>query len=74
MDDILGRIDDVLDAAGEPGFGADYWQQVDSQPPSCKNCGRPIRSADTSTGWTHDGDWQGVRCGGMLTGAVPVPR
>lgn len=39
----------------------------------CANCGRPIRPKGTSkTGWTHDGDWQGVRCPREITGAIPA--
>jgi len=42
----------------------------------CMNCGRPIRRGATSTGYTHGrtgGDWQGVRCPGKITGALPWP-
>lgn len=40
---------------------------------SCANCGRPIGPSDRyPTGWTHVGDWQGVRCSGRVVGALPV--
>lgn len=39
---------------------------------TCRNCDGVVQGgANTSTGWTHIGDWQGVRCQGALTGAVP---
>jgi hypothetical protein len=41
----------------------------------CRNCGRPIgrdHKVDAPTGWTHVGDWQGRRCVGEITGAVPM--
>lgn len=38
---------------------------------ACRNCGRAIRAGNTSTGWTHVGGWQGVRCPGDLCGAAP---
>jgi hypothetical protein len=42
----------------------------------CCNCGRGIFRLDaSSTGWTHGPDgWQGIRCPGALTGALPVGR
>jgi hypothetical protein len=42
----------------------------------CRFCNHPIIPADTSTGWIHGGParaWQGVRCPGRVTGAVPRP-
>jgi hypothetical protein len=42
----------------------------------CMNCGQPIRRAMTKTGYTHGRaglDWQGSRCPGKLTGALPWP-
>jgi hypothetical protein len=45
----------------------------------CMNCGLPVRRAITKTGFTHGdrgavgGGWQGVRCPGKLTGALPWP-
>jgi hypothetical protein len=45
----------------------------------CMNCDQPIRRATTKTGWTHGdrsavgGGWQGLRCPGKLTGALPWP-
>ncbi len=45
----------------------------------CMNCGLPIAAATTKTGWTHGdrtavkGGWQGVRCPGKITGALPWP-
>jgi hypothetical protein len=45
----------------------------------CMNCGLPIRDATTKTGWTHGdrsavgGGWQGIRCPGKITGALPWP-
>jgi hypothetical protein len=41
--------------------------------PLCANCGLTIKADNRSfTGWTHDGDWQGKRCPGMICGATPV--
>lgn len=52
----------------------------------CANCDRPVRqvlkrddlggikpprSRTTATGWDHWGLWQGVRCPGRITGALP---
>lgn len=71
--DILTKIDDALHAAADH-FGDDYWREIENRPTSCGNCGRPIQSADTSTGWTHVGNWQGVRCAGKLCGATPASR
>lgn len=55
-------------------FDADYWQAVTEQAEAtcCQHCGHPIEAAPTSTGWTHGGAWQGVRCPGMLCGATPA--
>ena len=42
---------------------------------TCINCGRrtaPLRNVFGVTGYTHDGGWEGVRCPGSVTGAVPV--
>lgn len=45
----------------------------------CMNCGLPVRRETTKTGWTHGdrgavgGGWQGVRCPGKVTGALPWP-
>lgn len=71
-DDILARIDDALQGTAGDDFGEDYWRGVDNRPVSCGNCGYPIESAATSTGWTHIGDWQGVRCPNRLCGATPA--
>ena len=41
----------------------------------CVNCGQrtaPLRNALGVTGHTHSGGWEGVRCPGRITGAVPV--
>ncbi len=45
---------------------------------ACRNCGHPvIRKMRSPTGWTHYdrqavwGGWQGMRCPGAITGAVP---
>lgn len=55
-------------------FDKDYWRQVERHGRTCDNCGRAIHPAPrSSTGWTHDdGDWQGVRCAGMVCGATPI--
>lgn len=42
----------------------------------CANCERPVTdwpryARGSSTGWTHWGLWQGVRCPGRLVGAQP---
>jgi hypothetical protein len=40
----------------------------------CANCGDPIKPGTRSTattGWTHSGAWQGIRCKHQLTGATP---
>lgn len=45
--------------------------------PACQNCGLPIRESQQPQarfGWTHTGDWEGVRCPGRVTGAVPDVR
>ncbi len=45
----------------------------------CMNCGLPVKAAAARTGWTHYdgsavwGGWQGVRCAGKVTGALPWP-
>lgn len=56
-------------------------------PDVCEHCGLPIkrethnsalgdRPTRSPSGWTHGGpmrdDWQGIRCPGRLTGAVPA--
>jgi hypothetical protein len=42
----------------------------------CRNCGYPVSRSGNSarrspTGWAHWGFWQGIRCPGAVTGAVP---
>lgn len=38
----------------------------------CKHCGNHIdRASYSSTGWTHVGSWEGIRCQGGITGATP---
>lgn len=74
VDNILSQIDAAVEVASDSHFDEDYWQGVDSRPPSCGNCGFPIENAETSTGWTHVGNWQGVRCPGRLCGATPATR
>ncbi|HEY6107629.1 MAG TPA: hypothetical protein VIV56_01880 [Gemmatimonadales bacterium] len=39
---------------------------------TCRNCGDEIARSTKRAGWTHVGNWQGVRCNGALTGAVPA--
>lgn len=42
----------------------------------CQNCGLPVgrdEKANAPTGWTHMGQWQGLRCPGRITGAIPGP-
>lgn len=73
-DDILRQIDGTLANTEDPAFGPEYWEPVDSRRPFCMNCGATIETALTSTGWTHIGDWKGVRCQGMLCGAFPASR
>jgi hypothetical protein len=53
---------------------------LDSVVRLCGTCGLPItdftKSARRSpTGWSHDrwGGWEGIRCPGRLTGAMPGP-
>lgn len=54
-------------------FDADYWRNVDLFGKTCNNCGHVIRPHDgSSTGWTHDDAWQGVRCPGLVCGATPA--
>jgi hypothetical protein len=39
----------------------------------CTNCGDPIKPdtrSTATTGWTHAGEWQGIRCQTRLTGAT----
>ncbi len=57
-----------------PGpFDEAYWAAVERFGRTCDNCGREVKPlAGSSTGWTHSGTWQGVRCPGMLCGAVPA--
>lgn len=74
MDDILAQIDATLESSEPPAFDENYWKAVDGQPPSCRNCGNPIEGAGSSTGWTHVGNWQGVRCPGLMCGATPAER
>ena len=45
--------------------------------PACRNCGNTITRHGSSakrspTGWSHWGEWEGIRCPGRLTGAEPV--
>lgn len=50
---------------------ADRFAARITEPPPriCANCDLPVAKARTSTGWTHVGDWSGVRCLGGITGA-----
>jgi hypothetical protein len=39
----------------------------------CANCLNPITESDRyATGWTHDGEWRGVRCPGKIQPALPI--
>lgn len=39
--------------------------------PACAHCGMAVtREAHSSTGFTHVGKWQGIRCPGLLCGAT----
>lgn len=55
-------------------FDEKYWAKTSkSRTKSCHNCGLPIKKLkSSSTGWTHDGPWQGIRCQNMLCGATPA--
>jgi hypothetical protein len=57
-------------------FDKDYWEATKkSRESSCTNCGYRITPLhQSSTGWTHTGDWEGIRCPGLLCGAEPVHR
>jgi len=46
-----------------------FADRVLAPPAVCANCDMPIAKARTSTGWTHVGEWSGVRCKGAITGA-----
>jgi hypothetical protein len=54
-------------------FDDAYWAKVESRIKSCKNCGNSVtKDKHSSTGWTHRGDWVGIRCQNMLCGAEPA--
>jgi hypothetical protein len=59
------------------GTGTEDQKRDEEWMPACRNCGLPIRESQQPQarfGWTHTGDWQGVRCPGRVTGAVPDVR
>lgn len=58
-------------------FDADYWKRTDkTRPMTCRNCGHTIiKNSYSVTGWTHAGQWEGVRCqNATIRGAQPVSR
>jgi hypothetical protein len=56
-------------------FDDAYWRNVERFGKTCDNCGRAIKAdSGSSTGWTHDGTWQGVRCPTMICGATPAGK
>lgn len=57
-------------------FDEKYWSKTDkSRPQTCSNCGHQvIELKRSSTGYTHTGTWEGIRCQNMLCGATPVKR
>jgi hypothetical protein len=59
------------------GTGTEDQERDEEWMPACRNCGLPIRESQQPQarfGWTHTGDWEGVRCPGRVTGAVPDVR
>jgi hypothetical protein len=59
------------------GTGTEDQKRDEEWMPACRNCGLPIRESQqpqAKFGWTHTGDWEGVRCPGRVTGAVPDVR
>lgn len=57
-------------------FDQQYWQNTSKQRPlTCQNCGHKVKKhSASSTGYTHYGSWQGIRCQNLLVGATPVSR
>jgi len=54
-------------------FDAAYWRAVERFGKTCGNCGYTIKPhPKSSTGWWHVGEWEGIRCFGMLLGATPA--
>jgi hypothetical protein len=42
------------------------------KPKKCRNCNNFVeRDSFSSTGWTHVGKWEGVRCQNDICGARP---
>jgi hypothetical protein len=71
---VLGIVVLVASLLPEGGGGPAAGRPEDTPVVFCGTCGRPVEvKAGSPTGWTHWGMWQGVRCPGVLTGAVPGP-